>query len=161
MVVRFFCIPAVNLSKIKKTIMEDDDIHLNQKSVYCKTFKLGFDFYSFGVAASMSDEFFLSSLNSSDVEVQSVTLPSFPFNYQKKVYEYKNANLSIKIGGILFLPYSGPNIKTDLGEGGSFEFQAKLVNQFLRVGYDVHALRASEISTVNKNIYWMYVWENF
>ena len=139
---------------------EDSSIRLLKKQFITTAFGVGL-FYKGNWLAdlSISDQLFLTSPNSSSVEIQKVLLPQFKGAYLKDFYYYRNAKLAYSISGVALFPKTASTIKSKLGYGGGFSLEAKLHNQSFQIGYDKLFLKATNNSTDSQNIYWKYTWE--
>lgn len=140
---------------------QDNSINLIKKKFISSRFGVGGAYKkNWLLEIAMNDEFFLTSPNSSTVEIKKVTLPEIRSSYIKSFYQYKEAELSYQMGGNLIFPRSSPEVDSHFSFGVGGALEAKLRNQSFRIGLDLNYLKAEGNSTNSQNIYWKYTWEN-
>jgi hypothetical protein len=140
----------------------DGSINLLSSKFFAGRYNVGLNYQdNWNFELAMSDNFYLTSPNTTSVDIKKVTLPEVKVSYMKNLTSFRNAKFSFSVSGSAFLPKSSPDVKSKLGYGGGGALEAKLNNQSFKVGHELNFLKASGNSTNYQNIYWNYVWESF
>ena len=111
------------------------------------------------VEVGVGDELFLTSPNSTSVEIKKVSLPQVKADYKNEFYQFQEASLLYALTGKALLPRSAPGIDPKFSYGVGAGIEAKLRNQSFYLGYEKTILKSSGNSTDGQNIFWRYTWE--
>jgi len=139
---------------------QDPTIQLKEKSFFTKNFSFGISAYhKWLFDFSMTDCFYLTSPNSTTVEIKTVAQPEFKTSYEHNFYQFKKAKIAGVFSGAIVFPRPSSELETNMGYGAGASVEARLRNQVFSMGYDLRLLKAKTNSTQSQNIFWKYSWE--
>lgn len=140
--------------------VSDNSINVVNKNITTSALGVGV-FYKkkLQLEVLMGDELFLTSPNTTSVEIKKVSLPQFKTSYKNEFYQFQEATLSYALSGKVLLPRAAAEIDPNFSYGAGAGIEAKLRNQSFLIGYEKTFLKASDNSTDSQNIFWRFTWE--